>query len=84
MPPRGKWTLLQKRDASQYSGSINVITAHHRDRKNNKKGNDGPIVVTGVYFLMASSESSSEMPERTQPQSTPARQTAKFALRLLI
>jgi hypothetical protein len=52
------------------------------DWTSEKKGSDGPNVVTGVYFLRVSSESSSNMPDRTHPQSAPARQVAQVALRL--
>ena len=52
------------------------IMPHYRDRTGDKKGSDGPNVVTRVYFLIVSSESSSETPDRLQQQSAPARQIA--------
>lgn len=43
---------------------------------------DGPNVVTGVYSLTVSSESSPNVPDKAHPQSAPARQIAQIALRL--
>lgn len=74
----------RKMDITMYCDDVERtwLRTSRGDWTSDKKGSDGPNVVTGVYFLTVSSESSSNMPDRAHPQSAPARQIAQVALRL--